>query len=697
MSQAIRNLGNSIRNIYSKKPEGYFTKKDIPAIIALGIGIMLSVLTFVLVQRLEFRDLQKEFIFDTENYSVALQKSIDGNLNSLHVIEGLFASSPKVTRAKFHTFVNNILPHSSGTHALRWVPRVAGTERKYYEAAAIKDGLSKYRFRERNSQKQLVPAGKREEYFPIYFSEPDGENEAVLGLDISAKPIGKASLEKARDTGAAVATRRIMLSLESDPQFAFLVFQPIYRNAAPHDTVLERRKNIIGFAMGVFRLGDMVNAALKGIDLNGIELSLVDESAGLERRLLYSNVRRENSASGALNFAKTLNVADRVWTVKFHSTPEYLAMHKTRYSWLVLAAGLVSTLLLALYVLNIKRHAFEMERSKDIITTVLNSINAAIAIIDSQGMKIAACNRVFFQESGGNEQEVIGRRCDEIAHKKSLPCDLLCDECPVTLVTRTGRHSAREYSHRGAGNEEKHVEMSAFPVRNNAGNVFQVVHVARDITLRKQAENSRLEEQQVRRMSAEREVVETQLRMLQAQIEPHFLFNTLANVISLIDKQPQSAKKMLQHLTRSLRLSLQRARQDTSTLAQEFEMLRDYLTIFKMRLGPRLDFTIDIPGELLELPFPPMLLQPLVENAIIHGIESKIEGGRIDIRAKKSDGLLRLTVSDTGLGFSDQMNAHGLGLENVKARLQALYNASSRLILEENIPCGATAIIEVPL
>lgn len=697
MCKLMRNLGDSLRNIFSKKTEGYFTRKDVPAILALGIGIMLSLLTFILMERLEFKDLQNEFVDDTENYAVALKKSIDGNLNSLHAVEGLYGSSAKITRAKFHTFGNSILSHSDGIHALRWVPRVAFAERKSYEAAAIRDGFSAYRFTERDQAGRLVTAPRRSEYFPIYFSEPAGENEAVLGLDVSAKPVGKSSLEKARDTGSAVATRRITLSLESDPQFAFLVFQPIYRNAASHETVAQRRRNLIGFAMGVFRMGDMVNAALRGINLNGIELTLTDDSAAPVRKMLYSNVSENNPAAKVLAFTKTLSVADRIWTVTFHSTPEYFAAHDKRYSWAVLAAGLVSTVLLSLYILNMKRHAFEMEQSKDTMTTVLNSINAAIAIVDSKSMNIVACNRVFLRTAEFNEREVIGRRCEEIVHKKSLPCNRVCDECPVTLVTRTGVNAAHETIHRGAYHEEKYVEMSAFPIRNDTGSVVQVVHVARDITKRKQAENSRLEEQQVRRMSAERRVVETQLRMLQAQIEPHFLFNTLANVVSLIDTQPQSAKDMLGHLTASLRLSLQRSRADVSTLAQEADMLRDYLSIYKMRLGQRLNFTIDIPRDLLELPFPPMLLQPLVENAIIHGIEPKLEGGCITIKAEKADGLLRLSVSDTGLGFSELVKVHGLGLENVEARLQALYRVGASLTLKENVPCGATATIEAPL
>ncbi len=680
-----------------KKTEDYFSRNAVSAIIALGAGIVLSVLICILVQRLEFKDLRREFNYDAQNYSVALEDSIDTNINSLHAIEGLFASTSQVTRAMFHTFAIKILPHSNGIHALRWVPRVPSIARKKYEDAAIKDGYPRYRFTELNSNKQLVTAGKRDEYFPVYYTESVTGNETTLGLDISARPNGRASLEEARDNGTMVVTRRIKLLLEGDPQFAFLAVQPIYRNASPHNTLEERRKNLIGFVVGVFRFGDMVNAALKGINLRGIELSLFDESATPERKMLYSNVSQTNSIGDILSFTKTMIIADKKWTVKLQATPEYLSTHQTHYYRAVFAGGLIITCLLALYILKMKRYASEMERSRDTLTTVLNSINAAIAILDAKDMTILACNKVFAKISEANKNGVLCGRCNDVMQDKHLACSWFCNECPVTLAVRTGRDVARESIHRGADGLAQYSDIRAYPVKNNGGKVLHVVYVAQDITARKQAENSRLEEQRERRMTAERQVVETQLRMLQAQIEPHFLFNTLANVISLIDKEPKAAKNMLQHLTRSLRISLERAREDTSTLEQEVDMLRDYLTIFKMRLGPRLDFTIAVPDELLKVPFPPMILQPLVENAIKHGIEPKVEGGRVTIIAEKGDDVLRLSVSDTGLGFSDSASAPGLGLENVKARLEALYNDCASLVLEENIPCGATATIEVPL
>ncbi len=679
------------------KSEGHISKNAGTAIIALGAGIVLSVLTSILVQRLEFKDLRSEFNYDTKNYSVALEKSIDKNLNSLYAIKGLYASTPRVTRVMFHTFVNDILPRSKAIHALRWLPRVPGAERKKYEAAAIKDGYSQYHFTETNSQKQLVTAGKRDEYFPVYYAESIARNDATLGFDLSAHPDGRASLEKARDTGDMVITHRIRLRLEADPSFAFLAVQPIYRNASPSGTLEERRKNLTGFVVGVFRFEDMVNAALKGISLKGIDLSLFDESATPERKMLYSNISQANPASEVLSFTKTLDIADGKWMVKFQATPEYLSMHETRYSWAVLAGGLLFTCLLALYIVKMKRHAFEMERSRDTLTTVLNSINAAIAIVDTKDMTISAYNRAFIGAAEVHAKGVLSWHCNDMAQKRLLPCHQLCDECPVKETMRTGEDSARESIHYSASGSTKYMDIRVYSVKDDSGDVLHVVYIAQDITERKQAENFRLEEQQVRRMAAERQVVETQLRMLQAQIEPHFLFNTLANIISLIDKEPKSAKNMLEHLTRSLRLSLERSREDLSTLRQEGDMLRDYLSIFKMRLGPRLDFTIEIPPGLLDVPFPPMLLQPLVENAIKHGIEPKVEGGRIAITVEKSDGMLRLSVFDNGLGFSKPINARGLGLENVQARLRALYNTSASFVLEENIPSGATATIEVPL
>ena len=204
-----------------------------------------------------------------------------------------------------------------------------------------------------------------------------------------------------------------------------------------------------------------------------------------------------------------------------------------------------------------------------------------------------------------------------------------------------------------------------------------------------------IEEERIRRMALEKDALEAKLKLLQAQIEPHFLFNTLSNILSLIDTQPAKGKSMLLDLTKYLRTSLSRTSPDITTLDQEIEMIKAYLDIQKIRMDERLNYKIDIPDFLRQHSFPPMLLQPLVENAVKHGLEPKVEGGEIVIKALVENDLIRIEVTDTGLGFS-HCSQSGVGMANVRERLAMLYEGKGRLTIEENIPQGVRTIIQVP-
>ena len=205
-----------------------------------------------------------------------------------------------------------------------------------------------------------------------------------------------------------------------------------------------------------------------------------------------------------------------------------------------------------------------------------------------------------------------------------------------------------------------------------------------------------IQEERIKRLSSEKQVLEADLKRLQAQIEPHFLFNTLSNIVSLMDQDPAKAKSMQMDLIRYLRTALQRTRNQVSTLGQEAELMQSYLNIFKIRMGERLQFSIDIPAALLDRPFAPMLLQPIVENALLHGLEPKIEGGAIHISACVQGNLLQLMVADTGKGLAAHQRL-GLGLTNVQERLAHLFGSEGRLSIRENPPCGVMVVIEVPL
>jgi hypothetical protein len=204
-----------------------------------------------------------------------------------------------------------------------------------------------------------------------------------------------------------------------------------------------------------------------------------------------------------------------------------------------------------------------------------------------------------------------------------------------------------------------------------------------------------IQQERINRLSSEKEALEANLKLLQAQVEPHFLFNTLSNVLSLIDTNPTKGKSMLVDLIHYLRTSLSRTFPDPITLDQEMDMIKAYLNIQKIRMAERLHFKIELPDGVRKHPFPPMLLQPLVENSVKHGLEPKMEGGEIMIKAMEEDDMIRVEVADTGLGFTS-FEKTGVGIGNVRERIKLLYGEKGRLILEENEPSGVRAIIEVP-
>ena len=203
-----------------------------------------------------------------------------------------------------------------------------------------------------------------------------------------------------------------------------------------------------------------------------------------------------------------------------------------------------------------------------------------------------------------------------------------------------------------------------------------------------------MEKEKAKNLAIEKQIAEARLQTLQAQIEPHFLFNTLANVQSLIDLDPARAQRILDSFIHYLRATLARTRDTAATLGAECELLEAYLSIIAIRMGARLRYRIDVPAALRQQPLPPMLLQPLVENAIKHGLEPKIDGGTVAIGAATGNGKLRVTITDDGLGFQ---GGNGVGLGNVRARLAALYGDAARLHLEDNTPAGTRAIVELPL
>jgi LytS/YehU family sensor histidine kinase len=194
----------------------------------------------------------------------------------------------------------------------------------------------------------------------------------------------------------------------------------------------------------------------------------------------------------------------------------------------------------------------------------------------------------------------------------------------------------------------------------------------------------------------ERTVLEARMEALQAQIEPHFLFNTLASIDQLIQTDPPRASKMQQSLIRYLRSAMPQMREGRRpTLGQQVNLCSAFLEIMAVRMEGRLQPVVSVPEGLKSAVFPSMMLQTLVENAIKHGLEPKAEGGRLEIRAEIDDGQLAVHVLDSGIGFIPQAEI-GVGLANVRERLKALYQDRAELIIGVPAAGGTCATIKVP-
>ena len=190
---------------------------------------------------------------------------------------------------------------------------------------------------------------------------------------------------------------------------------------------------------------------------------------------------------------------------------------------------------------------------------------------------------------------------------------------------------------------------------------------------------------------------EARLRLLETQLEPHMLFNTLANLRALISTDPQRAQVMLDHMIAYLRATLGASLAHTHSLQAEFARVRDYLELMAVRMGPRLSYTLELPPELAQHPVPTLLLQPLVENSIKHGLEPKVEGGSIRVSARREGDFVLLEVADTGMGLpAAQANRPGFGLTQVRERLASSYGAAAAIDLVAGHSVGSKATARFP-
>jgi diguanylate cyclase (GGDEF)-like protein len=347
-------------------PKGFKTGRFAPRplillVVLVCAGLAASVGAFLDLRASERNRQQTALEQGAAERFGALQKVINEDLLALELLGRFYVGSQKVERNEFYEFTKPIPKHLSCLQALEWAPRVRETDRTGFEAEVRKAGFAGFEITERDADSRTVRASRRDEYFPVDFIEPAEGNEPARGFDLASSPGRREAMEQARDTGEMRGTAPVRLVQETGDQAGVLVLLPVYRNGTPTESVEDRRANLEGFVLGVFRIGDLVERALAPLTPHGIDVALYDMSAPAGKRLLTwhpSRLRREVAEAPdeadvrlpeTVHYAASLRPAGRTWLVLCTPSPEFVAGAGRWQPWEALGIGLAFTALLAGY------------------------------------------------------------------------------------------------------------------------------------------------------------------------------------------------------------------------------------------------------------------------------------------------------------------------------------------------------------
>ena len=349
-------------------------RRILPIALTVLVGVALSIAAYLYTKDVEKQRIESEFNQLASGRATAIHKEIDLYITTLGSMRSLYATE-NVGRTKFRDFTSDTLKQYKSTTAVMWIPRVMAADKLAFEAAAEKDSLPNLHIIERRSDKNYYRASERKEYFPIYYMEVNSGYEMVLGLDVSTDPVWAGAMLRARDEDRLVAAPFTRSSTDSTNDI--VVFNPIYQIGLPRETVEQRQKNLLGFAVAIYKVNDLVENVLKTFKTEGVNVVVFDNNSASGNALLYGKalpapVQAGAAPSGEISFQNTFDLAGRSWTIA--ATPASMDGGKLiSLPRATLAAGLSFTALLSLYFLGLIRRTAHVERLVKERTTELNS------------------------------------------------------------------------------------------------------------------------------------------------------------------------------------------------------------------------------------------------------------------------------------------------------------------------------------
>ncbi|MEK8018475.1 MAG: CHASE domain-containing protein [Candidatus Parabeggiatoa sp.] len=633
-----------------------------PAIVfTIVVGVMLSFTAFFVTRNLEWQDMQMRFDQLIDKQFASLKRELDLSVEVLRGVKGLFEASEFVSREEFQLFTDPKRARYPTIQALEWIPKVTAEQRAAYEASARKDGFASFSITERHRQGQMVPAGARAEYFPVFYMEPYKGNEAALGFDLASNTERLMTLTQSRDTGSKLATSRFILVQEQSQQFGFLIFVPIYQGKPR--TLAERHKNIKGFVLGVYRIGDIFEKSINDAGFSDIQANLwLYEKLGTEDQLLHF---RQSHTGGSINtdlrYQKTFQVAGRDWTLVAHPTDEYVAFYRTWYPYYLLVIALFFTILLTAYL---RQQFSELRESKEQARAIVRTVVNGILTINQHGI-IEFLNPAAEKLFAYTEREVIGQNVKILMPE---PYHSEHDNYLNNYV-RTGQAKVigigREVTGKRKNGTTFPMELAVSEMHSDKGRKF--VGIVTEITERKNAEQmlieakekaedaNRLKSEFLNVMSHElRTPLTVMLGNLPLLTDPSDLpeADEIAEIAQDIE---ESGKHLLTLINDLLDLSKIEAGKMKLTMASfsVASVFEDMSIAAMKKMVENKGMGFDIQFENISITADPVRLKQILFNLLGNAVKFTDEG-KITVNVTQDQGMAYFSVQDTGCGMKEE-------------------------------------------
>jgi PAS domain S-box-containing protein len=657
----------------------------------------------------------------TDRLTLEVEEKFDHYIDVLRSLESFYASSVSVSRLDFKTFVSRWFSAHPGLGTLSWNPRIPDSERASYEQAARLDGLSNFQILDRGLQGQLIRAGRRAEYFPVYYFESRRGTHRSLGFDVGVDPVRRKALDRARDTGKPTATDRIALIKDFESEPSFLVFLPIYRFRLDHN-VEERRRNLQGYVSAAFRVRDIINNILASGQAKDIDMRLYDaESGGDKDPLAQQRSQKANRKIGpdrleaiyreALKRSIPLEIAQHRWILEFTPTREYLMAQRRWQAWSVLAGGLLFTGLLGSFLLsatgynvklqaintNLEKEITERKSSQDKVTrfaVIVDSLDEAILSSTWKGI-ITTWNRGAEVMYGYAADEVVGRSTSFL-----YPPELLDERLWFRQKLEWGEPITQYETVRMRKDGTRiDVSLTLSPLKNSAGKIIGLTSISSDITARKRAEAQLQQQREAVAHRLHDSVLQTltaigmHLELAQTRLSenPDAVGQHLLSIERALNEEQRNLRSLVKELKG---VGITRSMEDFKGT----KALQELVKRLESQWGVSIE--LELKRDLTHMPQTitdglAYMVQEGVANAIRHGRASVVK-----ITLASEGEKLVMSISDNGRGFpfsgfydAAAPDANGAGPATVKSRVASLGGS----LIIHSAGSGARLDITLPL